>query len=267
MKKTLLQNFKYLSFGLVLAAGLSVVSAAAWSGPAASSPQNNIAAPLHTGPAQVKSGGLSVNTFLASQNAQFGQQVFFKGIVRGGTPTDTDSTVLFGIPSMPTNLAASGDVAAKGTIKSDSVANASSSPLCATANGTIVLCAAGTAQPGPGPSITLTSNTFSDTTRIRTEIFQIGSAIAAGNKYSIGVYSYQVQVIAAAGDTPETIVSKLVAAINNTTEAQWRSKNAAPSSGTPGFPPQASSVGMGRGDLLKVTLDYVHQLAASASAN
>ncbi|MEO5646359.1 MAG: hypothetical protein ABIO57_01145 [Candidatus Paceibacterota bacterium] len=267
MKHTLLHNLTYVTFGLIVALGLNMVSAASWIGPNASSPSGNIAIPLHTGPAQIKDGGLSVDTFLASQNAQFGQQVFFKGMVRGGTPTDSSSTVQFGTGSNATNITATGNVSAVSSISSSSVANTSSSPLCATTNGTIILCTPGATQSGPGPSIVLNSNSYSDQSRLRVEIFQIGSAIAAGNKYTLGVYSHQVEVIAAAGDTPEIIVSKLVAAINATTANQWNDHNSAPSAGTPGFPPYAESVNLGNGDLLKITLNYVNQFGASASAN
>ncbi|MES2224660.1 MAG: hypothetical protein V4478_01595 [Patescibacteria group bacterium] len=256
MKHTLLHNLKFIVFGLAVAISLGIVAAAPWAEPSSVAPEGNIAAPLHTGPSQIKSGGLSVDTFLAAQNAQFGQQVFFTGMVRGGTSADTDSTVRFGTGGMHTNMTATGDVSAVGTIASSSVANANSSALCATAEGTIVTCTPGVSV-SPVPSLTLNSDSYSGS--VRTDVVQVGKNVSPGNVFTISIYVKDYTVTAVAGDTYETIANKLIVAINNGT---WGSNV----SGTYGLKPSASSVSAGNGDLIKITLDSANRVSLYASA-
>lgn len=258
---TVLKNFAYIALGLVAAATLGFAQTA-------TPPGANVDAPLHTGPDQVKNGSLSVNTFLANQNAAFKQQTFLNGVVFGGKPGDATSTVNIGDTAAPANISVNGNLSAVSFLQSSSVANASSYHLCATANGTIVTC--GTQAPaGAPPSITQIgpSNYVNN---VDQQIFQIGPSVAAGYVYRMGVYSYNVTVTAVAGDSPESIVQKLVTAINSTTATQWRSASpggvGVPANGTPGFPPSAQSSTLNATYII-TTVDNVHQFGASASSS
>lgn len=148
MKKNILQNLKFITFGLVLAAGVSAF-AGTWAGPTASAPTNNVAVPVHTGLTQVKTtgtcvenncGGLSVGTFSVLQNAEFDHNVFFKGMVRGGTPEQTDSQVNFGDNTHVVNVSVTGGASAVGALQSKGIANSSNSTLCASKNGIVTIC-------------------------------------------------------------------------------------------------------------------------------
>ncbi len=138
MKKTLITNLKYLAFALVVAFGTSAL--ADWANPGAAAPSGNIAAPLHVGPYQIKDGGLSVNGFAAYNNSAFSQHITLDGIVRGGVPTDTTSTVTFGNPAVATTMLVSGNIASNSYIQSLSVANTANNTLCADAVGAIYTC-------------------------------------------------------------------------------------------------------------------------------
>jgi hypothetical protein len=151
MKKTILKNLKFIIIGLVVASSFTALAAGTWNDPTANAPANNVAVPIHTGPDQVKTtatcvsgncGGLSVGPFAVFSNAEFDQQVFFNGMIRGGSATTTDSQVNFGDTSHEVNGTVAGNVSAVGALQSKSVANASSSPLCAGTDGTIVVCGA-----------------------------------------------------------------------------------------------------------------------------
>lgn len=156
MKKNILQNLKFIAFGLVLAAGISAVAAGTWNVPTAAAPAGNIAAPIHAGPTQGKTtgtctqancGGLSVNSFAVQQNAQFDQQVFFKGMIRGGDPSQADSQVKFGDGAHAVSGTIAGNASAVGALQSGGVANGKSGALCAGKDGTIIVCAAAATQP------------------------------------------------------------------------------------------------------------------------
>ncbi|MFZ4500062.1 MAG: hypothetical protein ACOYMZ_01010 [Minisyncoccia bacterium] len=140
MKKTLLTNLKYIAFGLVFAFGVSVT--AQWAAPSADLYAGNKSLPVHVGPAQIKSGGLSVQDFLVSQNSSFEQTLSLQGVVRGGTPVDTNSTVAVGSTAggVVGNIAVSGNILANSYIQNQRVANDSNKALCADANGVINLC-------------------------------------------------------------------------------------------------------------------------------
>ncbi len=140
MKKTLLTNLKYIAFGLVFAFGVSAV--AQWAAPSSDPYAGNKAIPVHVGPAQIKSGGLSVQDFLVSQNSSFEQALSLRGVVRGGTPADTNSTVAIGSAASGVvgNIAVSGNILANSYIQNQRVANDSNKTLCADANGVINLC-------------------------------------------------------------------------------------------------------------------------------
>lgn len=93
----------------------------------------------------------------------------------------------------------------------------------------------------------------------RTEVFAIGTDMRAGDQFMLEVYSHQVTVTAVNGDTASSIATKLAAAINNTTAAQWNSAGSAPAAGTPGFPPTATA----SGNQITIVLNYANQFAAS----
>lgn len=153
MKKTLLQNTKYIIFGLILAFAASVF-AGTWTNPTTTAPGGNLAVPIHTGPTQVKGsgactagncGGLSVGTFSVAKNAEFDQDVYFNGVVRGDTPADTASSVNFGDSTHVVNATINGNASVVGVLKSGGVANSSSASLCAGVDGAIKVCGAATA--------------------------------------------------------------------------------------------------------------------------
>lgn len=152
MKKNLLTNLKYIIFGLVLAFGITAF-AGTWANPTTAAPGNNAAVPIHTGPTQIKSstsctagncGGLSVGTFSVAKNAEFDQDVYFKGIIRGGTPADTNSTVKFGDDSHVVSAAINGNASVVGALKSSGVANSGNAALCGGVDGAIKVCGAAT---------------------------------------------------------------------------------------------------------------------------
>lgn len=144
MKKTLLNNLKFIIFGLVVAIGVSAAYAVSnnWAAPTSSAPSNTIEVPLHTGPDQIKIGGLSVGPFAAFSNAELNQQVYLNGMVRGGDPTTANSQVKFGDSAHVVNSTVAGNVNVVGTLQGSSVANANSSTLCAAKDGTIITCGA-----------------------------------------------------------------------------------------------------------------------------
>lgn len=252
MRQNFFTNLKYLALGIILV-GIVGLAHADFPMPAASAPANTIDVPVHTGPTQVKDGGLSVGTFLANQNAQFKQQTFLKGTVFGGTPGLSTSTVAIGDGIAPANIVVNGNVSAAQYIQSTSVANGNSSNLCATANGTIVTCTVGATNT---PTITVLGNAVvnNGTTKV---LLQIGQSVAKGNVFSIILYYHKVTVTAVAGDNAESIAQKMIAAINNTTMSQWQSIDTgaeypgwtppdsdprkAPTGPGSGFPPSAVS--------------------------
>ena len=266
-KQTLLINTKYIIFGLIVALSVGFIHAD-FPSPTATPPGANIATPLHTGPDQVKDAGLSVNTFLANQNAAFKQQTFLNGTVFGGNPGDATSTVVVGDTTLPANIAVNGNLSAASFIQSTSVANASSSNLCASPNGTIVTCT--------GP-VTATTPTLKQVGGIiqqgstTVQAFSVGPSVGAGDTFSITIYYHTVTVTAVAGDSAESIAQKMIVAINNTTDAQWRENpylgttsrpgdpNVAPPAGTPGYMPSAASTAVSASNFI-VTLDGAHQV-------
>jgi hypothetical protein len=93
MKKQILSTISILVLGLMLSVGLSYAM-----------PQEDPASTSTVVPSvitrgvtgQIKTAGLSVNTFSAAQNAEFKQQTFFQDLIRGGSPADTDSVLKIG---------------------------------------------------------------------------------------------------------------------------------------------------------------------------
>lgn len=128
---------------------------------------------------------------------------------------------------------------------------------------TMTINATDTYRPSAPPSLIQVSNTNTGAGGTRTQIFEVGGSISAGNKFNLTVYSYTNTVIAVAGDTPITIAAKLRDAINNTSLAQWDSVGSAPNNGTNGYPPSATS----NGDRVTIILNFQNQFAANATVN
>jgi hypothetical protein len=128
---------------------------------------------------------------------------------------------------------------------------------------TVTLNATDTYKPGGDPSLTLVSNVTQGPKGKRTQVFEVGESVSAGNKFRLTVYSHTVTVTALAGDTAISIASKLRDAINNTTTSQWNSQGVAPPIGTAGYPPTATS----SGDQVTIVLNHQNQFAASASVS
>lgn len=138
-----MQKIKLVIFGLVLAFGLNYVSAQTWSDPSGAAPSNNIEVPVHSlSGLQIKTGGLSVNTFVAAQDAQFDQQLFLRGMIRGGFPGDgtTSSTVTFGGNGKTVSGEVTGTLRATTYLQSLEVDGNTRTPLCADQNGNVVAC-------------------------------------------------------------------------------------------------------------------------------
>ncbi len=158
MKKNLLNNLAFIIFGLVLAGAVSAF--AVWSNPSANAPSGNIAAPVHTGPSQIKAtgdcttsncGGLSVGPLAVFSNAEFDDKVYFNGVVRGGTSLDSNasSVVDFGSSTNSTGTTSgyvgAGNASVTGLIQdkdlASNVASNARNTLCAYGyTGKIVPC-------------------------------------------------------------------------------------------------------------------------------
>ena len=112
--------------------------------------------------------------------------------------------------------------------------------------------------PNPGTaSVDPVNNTVAN--NILTQVFKIGAAVNPGFIYSCGVYSVTLSVTAVDGDTPSSIATKLVDAVNNTTLATWNQYG----SNNHNYKPTASS----NGDLLTLTVDTQHSFYASGSGS
>ncbi len=147
--KNILSNFKLITLGIIAAIILSYTytQAASWINPPANAPQNNTFLPINVGVQdQVKESSLSVNAFIAEQNAQFEDKVFMLNTVFGGSPTDTTSTVYFGgVDPVDNNLKKVninmyGDLSAVTGMQSDSLIGPDTAPLCVTSDGTLIRC-------------------------------------------------------------------------------------------------------------------------------
>jgi hypothetical protein len=90
---------------------------------------------------------------------------------------------------------------------------------------------------------------------VRTEVFKVGAAVNPGFRYECGVYSVVVSVIAVDGDTPQTIVNKLAAAVNNTSLATWNQNG----SNNNNYKPSALT----NGDEITLKVDYQHSFYAA----
>lgn len=124
---------------------------------------------------------------------------------------------------------------------SEGIHNVTITPVCA--NGVYGTAGSLAFQVYTVPGITKESETATGVGGTRTQLFRIGDNVNAGNRFQLIIYSHIVTVIAAAGDTPTTIATKLKDAVNGTSLADWNSAGSAPAPGTNGFPPTASSSG------------------------
>jgi hypothetical protein len=81
------------------------------------------------------------------------------------------------------------------------------------------------------PSLTQISNTIQTVgiAKVRNQVFEVGPSVSAGNRYQLICYGHIVEVTAISGDTPNSIVHKLVDAVNATTGAQWNDQGQDPS--------------------------------------
>lgn len=140
--KKILQNIKLVVVGIAIAVGASYVYASSTAtDPTVVAPGNNMAIPVHqlTG-AQVKTGGLSVNTFAAFQNSSLEQDSFFDGILKGISQGGNNSTVVFGSGSNPVDLVVNGGVNNTLKLGSDDLANTSYQSVCGDTEGHFILC-------------------------------------------------------------------------------------------------------------------------------
>lgn len=122
-------------------------------------PANNTYFPVHQngspygGDDQIKTGGLSVTSFLALMNAQFSQNLILQGPVHGGTPGGAASIVSFGgldsntagtVFTRNVDVVISGGLKVTKTIRSASLAHPNQpglKPVCVQAGTTyLILC-------------------------------------------------------------------------------------------------------------------------------
>ena len=138
------QNLKLIIICAVI--GLSIgVANAAWNDPSFAPPVN-LSIPVNNGGVgQIKSQGLSVNTFFVSNNAQFDQAVFVSSMIRGGSPAVspfTPTTISFGTvsPSQVVHIKSNGKISAKDDITSPSLTNTTQAQICADRFGYLAPC-------------------------------------------------------------------------------------------------------------------------------
>jgi len=110
------------------------------------------------------------------------------------------------------------------------------------------------------PSLIEISNTNTGVGGTRTQIFQVGQNVQENNVFTLQTYGVIVSVVATNLDIPITIASKLRDAINSTTEAQWDAVGSAPSIGTNGFPPTATS----QSNEVTIVLNFQNQFVGNA---
>ncbi len=119
------------------------VGSFAYTNPAAPYPANTDA-PIDTSLSnQIKTGGLSVNEFVARGNAQLQQNATFKGTVQGGYPGDTPTAVIVNSDTIVTGEVHTKEYLGSGTLAHN---DATPRPLCNDGSGNIVFCTAGAYQ-------------------------------------------------------------------------------------------------------------------------
>lgn len=158
MKKNLLQ-LVLCAFALIFVA--SMVSA--YTLPTKAPSAGNTDGPLIIGAInQTKSGGLSVGSFQVRKDAYFAQNVFFNGLLRGGTATSNiGAPVKFGGPSNRVDALFSGAVSISGTYQSNTLkTGGGKKPLCADSTGTLYICGTSAILPPPDPQAVILSLKF-----------------------------------------------------------------------------------------------------------
>ncbi|MDB5188782.1 MAG: hypothetical protein JWM92_380, partial [Candidatus Nomurabacteria bacterium] len=144
-KKQLFHNSLLVLVGIICAVGLSYVHAATYSDPSGTPPAGNTEIPLSTGiNDKIKTGGLSVNAFIANANAELDQATYFGGVLHAD-PANTNATIAFGGTDAANivrkvALAITGGFSNTGTLASTPLSNTTTSAVCADQNGNVILC-------------------------------------------------------------------------------------------------------------------------------
>jgi hypothetical protein len=155
-----LKNIQPVIALCVIALGLSFIASQIQAATFVSNtnpPTNDTQTPIYTTTDQIKGDslpctgtgttcGISVNSFIAEQNASFNKQTFFSDTILGLNTGGTDSTLKFGGVD-PTNIERTVDVnvtssfKASGILAANNIGNSGGSgELCANINGDIILC-------------------------------------------------------------------------------------------------------------------------------
>lgn len=113
----------------------------------------------------------------------------------------------------------------------------------------------------PPPSYTQISSRTDVIDKLTVQEFQPGGTISAGNVFT-NCLGYCVTVVAIAGDTPQSIATKMVNAINATTLAQWNSGGSNIAGGTPGWPPTAQVI---NGNIVQTRCPWDHQMSGAVT--
>jgi hypothetical protein len=142
MKKQIFSTFALIIAGLALSVGLSY--AATWAEPTSSSDMRSTVI-TQGATTQIKTAGLSVNTFSAAQAAEFKQQAFFQDLIRGGVPANTNSTLKIGGLGLDgitrtVNTIIDGKLTVTGVLSSTTLNTPSEINLCANGAGEIGKC-------------------------------------------------------------------------------------------------------------------------------
>ncbi len=139
-----------IALAAAVSVGLSYVYAA-WANPASTPPACTTSIPCDSPVTalvtdQIKPSGLSVDTFIATQNAKFDQRTFFRGTIKGGAPLSPNPQLTIGglAGTAPNDVITdvNGDVRSQGTLSSDELiaAAGSGTRLCADGVGHVVYC-------------------------------------------------------------------------------------------------------------------------------
>ena len=136
---------KYIPFFMltIALASLAVVASAYSSRPVF--PASTDVVPVTTGDAdQTKTGGLSVDAFVA-KNAEFKDMIMVEGgVIRGGTIGNTnDSTVYFGdwaTQKQSVSIVVASDAKTNTVLTSDILQGVGERPTCADSSGMISIC-------------------------------------------------------------------------------------------------------------------------------
>ncbi len=134
--------FKQLS--LLLPALCIAGIAGAYTPPTTTAPGDNTDGPITIGATNdAKNGSLNVGTFQARGNALLAQDVYVSGLINGGHPSDTTSTVTIGSAATPMKTIVSGTIsAANGQSGTLSHSGTGTKNVCAAPDGTYILCGA-----------------------------------------------------------------------------------------------------------------------------